>query len=129
MLVTWFIAGLLACVPAEADRLPVLSALDSLGGAYHLELSPEPDPPTAGDTALTIALTAGGEPSPGAALTLLPWMPDHGHGVSSEPEVSEQEGAVYQATWLYPMPGYWEITVTIDGDAGLDEVVVAYEVQ
>ncbi|MEM9489707.1 MAG: hypothetical protein AAGC55_11210, partial [Myxococcota bacterium] len=55
------------------------------------------------------------------------WMPDHGHGTNTPAAITEMADGdgEYMVTpidlW---MPGYWELTISIDDGAGLaDEVV------
>jgi hypothetical protein len=64
-----------------------------------------------------------------ATITVTPWMPDHGHGIDEEPMMTEADDGMYEATWTYSMGGRWEITIDVDGDAGVDTVVVAYDVE
>jgi len=55
---------------------------------------------------------AGGADVPGAEITVTPWMPDMGHGVSEEPKVKERGGGVYSVeNVLFSMTGFWELTV------------------
>lgn len=97
------------------------------GGLYRLTLTPEPDPPVAGDAALTILVEDpdDGAPIEGAAVEVEPWMPSMGHGVSDPPVIAEEGAGVYRATWEYSMPGTWEVVVTIDES---DSLSVTYEV-
>lgn len=99
-------------------------------GLYDLALAPDPDPPVAGDAALEIAIAvvATGAALEGATVTVEPWMTDMGHGTPEPPAVEEIGGGVYRATWTYSMPGTWDVTIQVDGEAGVDSATVAYDV-
>ena len=118
---------LAACSASDVPLAP--DELHTDTGLYHLALSTEPDPPVADDFTLRLDITSGGEAVEEATLTVEPWMPAHGHGVLDDPVVSELGGGAYQADWAWAMPGYWEVTLTIDAKAGVDTAVVAYEVE
>lgn len=125
--------GLLgACVeaPPEKDPVPVDAAeLWTAGERYLLELEPSARPYEAGDeVALVVVVTDGEQPVEGAELTVRPWMPEHGHGVSGAPTVETIDAGTIEARWTFPMPGYWELTLKVVGDAGRDRAVVAYDV-
>lgn len=74
-----------------------------------------PAPPAKLTNAMTFQLLdAGGLPVDGASLSVVPFMPDHGHGSAIKPSVTAKGGGVYAVTNLYyPMPGLWRVTVTI----------------
>ena len=118
---------------AEVEPVSRLERVDEAvtdGGLYTLSLTPEPDPPVAGPAALGLRIIdADGADVEGASIALDVWMPDHGHGVSQPPIVSDEGGGEYTAEWTYSMPGYWELTVEVSGPGGDDNVVVAYDVR
>jgi hypothetical protein len=78
-------------------------------------MSATPAPPAKLTNALTLQLLdAGGQPLDGATLSVVPFMPDHGHGSAIKPTVTPKGGGVYDVTNLYyPMPGLWRVTVTV----------------
>jgi hypothetical protein len=48
-------------------------------------------------------------------LTVVPFMPEHGHGSSVRPAVSAKGNGVYVVSNLYfPMPGVWRVTIHIE---------------
>jgi hypothetical protein len=104
-------------------------SMGSAQGVYVLELSLDPDPPVTGDTRLAVLLLAGDAAVEGAALTLTPWMPEHGHGVGAAPRVTELGDGAYEADFAWSMPGAWEVTIDIEADGGPDTAVVAVEVE
>lgn len=121
-----------ACGPTpEEQSVPVApDQVTTADGLYLLKLDAVPQPYVAGsDASLTVELLADGEAVDGALLNVKPWMPDHGHGISPGPEVTVQGAGRYEAAWVFSMPGYWELTLTVDADDGQDSAVVAYEVQ
>lgn len=123
---------LLACTstPAEEEPPPLApTALDTEAGLYHLDLAPDPDPPTAGAFMLEIGLSSGDVPEEGASLAVTPWMVEMDHGVGEDPVIDELGGGVYQAGWSFPMTGEWQITIEVDGSAGPDTAVLLYAVE
>lgn len=78
-------------------------------------MSATPAPPAKLTNSLTLqVLDAAGQPLDGATLSVVPFMPDHGHGSAVKPAVTARGGGVYEVSNLYyPMPGLWRITVTI----------------
>ena len=55
-------------------------------------------------------------PVDGLAITVLPWMPDMGHGASVTPTVTAAGGGRYvvENVELF-MPGKWELRTTLAG--------------
>ena len=78
-------------------------------------MSATPAPPAKLSNELSLQLLdASGQPLEGATLSVVPFMPDHGHGSAVKPTVTPKGGGVYDVTKLYyPMPGLWRVTVTI----------------
>ena len=80
-----------------APALTVASA----SGQLSIDVWWSPAQPTVGYDATQLAITdATGAPVTGLTLTIVPWMPAHGHGASVEPTVSEIAPGVYVATPL-----------------------------
>ncbi len=106
-----------------------LTASDS--GLFFAEFAPDPDPPVLGDNSLGILLhDADANPVAGAALTLEPFMPEHGHGSSATPAVSEQGDGHYLATSIvYQMMGEWELIIDVEADGKSDRFVLTYSVE
>ncbi len=119
---------------ACSESVPLApSMIDTEGGVYALHITPSTDAPTAGtDFSLDLMLHDAADDSlvSGATVEVEPFMPEHGHGVSDEPVVTETETAgMYMATWQYTMPGTWEVTVHVMGEPGHDHAVFGYEVE
>ena len=78
-------------------------------------MSATPAPPAKLTNELTLQLLdAAGRPVDGATISVVPFMPDHGHGSAVKPAVTPKGGGVYDVTNLYdPLPGLWRVTVTV----------------
>lgn len=124
------VLALIGCAAPEEPADTGDGAVRTDAGLYDLVLTPDPDPPVAGDAALDIAIAvvATGAALEGAAVTVEPWMTDMGHGTPEPPVVEETGGGAYRATWTYSMPGTWDVTVGVDGEAGVDSATVVYDV-
>ena len=49
-----------------------------------------------------------------AQITIIPWMPDHGHGTDREPSIVPMGDGVYAVEdVVYTMPGLWHLNVDI----------------
>jgi hypothetical protein len=60
----------------------------------------------------------------GAVVTITPWMPDMGHGVTVEPEIKEKGGGLYAAENVgFSMTGRWELRITVK-KGGVEDTVV-----
>jgi hypothetical protein len=122
---------LLACAQSDVPLAPDSVITD--GGTWTLSLSPQPDPPVAGEAALVIGVTGAadsgtadsGTADPAAVSAVTLWMPAHNHGITDDVSITTDDDAA-TAVWTYTMSGYWEVTITMDdGEAA----VVGYEVQ
>lgn len=86
-----------------------------------------PSPPAKGENTWTIKVVDNkGDPMENAAITLYPFMPDHGHGSSIVPQVMPMSTAgTYQITLIdLFMPGIWQNTFTITPASGSPATVV-----
>jgi len=88
-------------------------------------LDSNPGPPVKGTNTWMIAVAdAGGAPVPGATITVVPFMPDHGHGSPIKVAVTDQGGGQYQLAPLYLfMAGIWQITINITANNMTDQSV------
>ena len=89
-----------------------------------------PAPPAKLTNTMTFQLLdAANLPVDGASVSVVPFMPDHGHGSAIKPSVTPKGGGLYAVTNLYyPMPGLWRVTVTIQmpGAAAAQEVAFSF---
>jgi hypothetical protein len=68
--------------------------------------------------------TAGGQPLEQAEITVDGGMPQHGHGLPTQPQVTENLGdGNYLVEGLrFQMPGWWEVTFHITANGESDNV-------
>lgn len=112
-----------------------LSASGSIFTATFVDAMPAP--PDKGDNRWEIALSdASGTPVEGAEITVLPFMPDHGHGTSVMAEVSpgEAPGLYILDPVNLHMAGLWEIRLSISldlegGEVSEDSVLFSFCVE
>ena len=77
-------------------------------------LQSNPGPPAKGNDTWTIKVTdASSQPQPNLSISVLPFMPDHGHGTSVNASITNNHDGTYTVAPLYFfMPGVWRITFT-----------------
>lgn len=68
--------------------------------------------------------TADGAPVHGAKFVVDGGMPQHGHGLPTQPRVTREVGdGTYSLDGMkFSMTGWWEVTLAIDGPQGADKV-------
>ncbi|TFW33198.1 FixH family protein [Massilia horti] len=68
--------------------------------------------------------SAAGQPLDGLKISVDGGMPQHGHGLPTQPKVTRQlgDGRYLVEGMKFSMPGWWEIKYKIDGAAGEDNV-------
>jgi hypothetical protein len=96
---------------------PNMSVKSSSGAMTFTLVQSTPAPPGRGNDTWTIHVTdASGQPLPNLSVSVLPFMPDHGHGTSVNASVTANGGGDYTVTPLYFfMPGVWRIRFTSAG--------------
>ena len=108
---------------------PPAMTLTSENGAWQASLWWFPDPARKGlnDVVYRIADQTA-LATDGLTIETQPWMPAHGHGTSTVPDVTPQGAGLYWATPvnLY-MSGRWELRTSIGG-ASEDRVVFQVDV-
>jgi hypothetical protein len=67
---------------------------------------------------------AQGRPVDGASIAVDGGMPEHGHGLPTQPRVTRAlGGGLYEIEGLrFNMGGWWELKLAIDSPAGADRV-------
>ena len=94
------------------------------GELYSISLvSASPTSPERGESAWRVQVQRDDAPQAGCAITLTPYMPEHGHGVPLAPTVSDAGAGLYQIDGIsFTMPGLWEMRFEIscgaEGDTG-----------
>jgi hypothetical protein len=83
-----------------------------------------PAPPRVGPNSWTLSVTdATHAAMPGAALTVAPFMVDHGHPSPEKPVIKDNGDGSYSVSPVdFNMNGYWEITITVNTAAGTELV-------
>lgn len=110
--------GCAAEARADVFTLGLSKALPN-GHAVRL-VAATPSPPVKGDNTWTVELVDGaGKPVSGATITVVPFMPDHGHGTATAPAVTPEGGpGKYRISNMnLPMAGYWDITLSVTAGA------------
>ena len=95
-----------------------LLTLASDTGALQIEVRTAPDqPPARGVISIEYRIARkDGTPADGLTLTIVPWMPDHGHGASVVPSVTPMGSGRYVVSDVaLVMPGTWELRTTFAG--------------
>jgi hypothetical protein len=120
--------------PIQSTEPPSFAAdpdqvLASDSGSLTIAVRFAPAPPTVGTDAAQLSFVDGsGAAAAGLGLTVVPWMPAHGHGTSVNPTVTETAPGIFVATPLYLfMPGSWELRMTITGSVD-DTAKAAFEI-
>ncbi len=87
-----------------------------------------PAPPAQGINTWTLRVAdSSGQALPNLALSVDPFMPDHGHGSSVRAQANPNGDGTYTITPLYFfMPGVWRITFTNTVDAGIGDSAVFF---
>lgn len=86
----------------------------------------EPMPPVVGNNSWSFRADVDGEPLTGAAaaMTVTPFMPDHGHGTPTAVSVTEEEVGIYRFEPVHTrMAGYWEIRVDVEMEAATAQLL------
>ncbi|HZL16577.1 MAG TPA: FixH family protein [Polyangia bacterium] len=98
---------------------PASETVTAADGAVTIAVRWSWSPPVVGYDAGELTLTdANGAPMSGYTLSVVPWMPAHGHGASVAPTVNETSPGVYVAAPLdFYMSGNWQLLTTITGPA------------
>jgi hypothetical protein len=120
-------AGIPACsgAPEASSGFPAApyTSVSTDHQALTLELRTAPtQPPERGTNLMQLRVVdAARAPKDGLQLSVVPWMPAHGHGSPTVPTVTATGDGTYRVDGVdLPMPGTWELRVHAVG-AGMDE--------
>ncbi|MHA7627314.1 FixH family protein [Corallococcus sp. M7] len=115
---------LLGATPSVAPDAGQVSAATSVGtvasasGRLRVEVLSSTTPLRRGVQTFQVRITdaASGKPVSGVVLSVHPWMPAMGHGISDVPRVTAREPGSFEVsdTDLF-MPGVWELRFTLKG--------------
>ncbi|HVY51508.1 MAG TPA: FixH family protein [Devosia sp.] len=115
-------ARMLAPPPADLD-LSLSKATER--GLYVATLAADQSPIPVGTlhTWTVKVTTADGVPVETRSIAIDGGMPQHGHGLPTQPEVTTDLGGGSHLIegMKFNMPGWWTLTVSIDGAQGADQ--------
>lgn len=115
-------AKMMHAAPADLD---LALSRTTKNGLYVSSLEPGVSPVAVGPIHnWTVELaTPDGTPVEGASISIEGGMPQHGHGLPTSPRVTQSlgEGRYLIEGVKFNMPGWWTLTLRIDGPAGSDE--------
>jgi hypothetical protein len=105
---------------------PNLTRASASGAFQAILLESTPAPPARGSDEWTVKIVdVNAAPQDGLTVTAAPFMPDHNHPSTIKPVVTPLGGGAYTMTPLYLyMPGYWEITLTLQPSGGAKDSVM-----
>lgn len=107
------------------------ATLTSDDGAFRIEVRTAPNqPPTRGRTYVELRLSdAKGAPIDGAALEVVPFMPDMAHAAQTEPDVEPLGDGRYEVAPVdMVMSGRWDLLTTIEGPVH-DSASVTFDIE
>jgi hypothetical protein len=122
-----FAFGSIGCGGTSAPSVAVETIASDLG-AFEIKVSSDPDPAVRGVNQFRYLVTdTSGAPQDGLTLSVVPWMPSHGHGTSVKPVVRALGSGVYEIDdVLFFMPGNWELRTTFEPNG--DHAAPAFEI-
>jgi hypothetical protein len=103
-----------------AQYAPNLSVTSASGALNFILLNSNPAPPATGTNVWSMRITnTGGVSQPNVAATVVPFMPDMGHGTSVVPSMTANADGTYTVQPLYLfMAGVWSVTFTTTPESG-----------
>jgi hypothetical protein len=122
--------GAIACTTVEARAaIPAPEVWTSRSGNFRLRHSSNLDPLAINrihNWVLEVE-TADGKPVADARISVVGGMPDHDHGLPTQPQVTRYlgDGKYLLEGMRFHMPGDWEILVTIETPGQRDVVRIA----
>jgi hypothetical protein len=120
-------AAVLVCACGTPPKdLDLSLEKNSTAGLYRVALVPPAQPPAINQMhSWKVKLaTADGVPVHGAKFVVDGGMPQHGHGLPTQPRVTREMGdGTYALDGMkFSMTGWWEVKLAIDGPQGADKV-------
>lgn len=120
--VAWMAIRMLTPPPADLD---LSREKGSAAGIYRVAIEPELQPLEQGRLhSWIVTVTANGAPVADATLSVDGGMPQHGHGLPTQPEATGHNGeGRYRIDGVrFNMGGWWVLRLGIDAAAGQDTV-------
>ncbi|MEZ4318552.1 MAG: FixH family protein [Myxococcota bacterium] len=132
--------------PRDVDDVPVSapgwgSLRTTQGGMYEVSVRMIPEKPAVNDLfSLEATVRADGEPLETATVVLDARMPQHDHGMMTQPKLEPGDcvpdgpcthvGGVYTAAgFKFHMGGAWTLSVDVNGPSGTDRATFIYAIQ
>lgn len=98
---------------AARDAAMYVNSVVSADGTFRVRYSTRPNPVPLNELFTITALvekTADGERASGCTITADAAMPGHGHGMNTQPQVTQRRDNTYFVQgMLFHMPGHWEL--------------------
>jgi hypothetical protein len=117
---------LLSACGTPAKDLDLSLDKNSAAGVYRVALVPPAQPAAINQMhSWKVRLaTTDGAPVHGAKFVVDGGMPQHGHGLPTQPRVTREVGdGMYSLDGMkFSMTGWWEVKLAIDGAPGADKV-------
>ena len=114
---------------AMHDEMDMSTTRTSESGLFVATISPDMDPVPVNEmhTWTLHVETADGTPVTEADIAVDGGMPEHGHGLPTSPQVTENlgDGDYLVEGIQFQMPGFWEVMFQIE-DAGQQDMVIFY---
>lgn len=125
--------GLLSCGGTTAPNTGGTPSgeMKSDSGKYLIAVQTDPNPPIRGTNTVTYTVSdATGARVDQLDLTVVPWMPAHGHGGSVHPTIVAHGNGVYEVqNVLFYMPGLWELRSTLTSSGAADHVTPSFSIE
>jgi hypothetical protein len=119
--VTDFIALLALVCLASSAACTHETAKTTDKGLFHIRLSSSEEILKNGRNEVSVHITdSKGRAVEQAQVDIVPWMPEHHHGAMWTPATIEEGNGLYRSVIALPMPGRWELKVTISKENLLD---------
>jgi hypothetical protein len=119
-------AALVAGCSTPPTNLDLSLEKNSVAGVYRVALVPPAQAPAINQMhSWKVKLaTPDGAPVHGARFVIDGGMPQHGHGLPTQPRVTrESEDGTYMLDGMkFSMTGWWEVKLGINGPQGADKV-------
>lgn len=119
-------AALVSACGSPPKDLDLSLHKDTAAGVYKVALVPPAQPPAINQMhSWKVKLTTvDGAPVHGARFIVDGGMPQHGHGLPTQPRVTRElaDGTYALDGMKFSMTGWWEVKLDIDGPRGADKV-------
>ena len=109
------VAALCGCASSDHVDTAVTEVRVAQAGPWTVQWAPDPDPLPYNEP-FALVLTVEGQPLP-ATVRVRADMPEHGHGMPTDPVVTALGDGRYRAEgMLFQMTGRWELVMNLDSE-------------